>query len=294
MWYESGLPFDVKLAENLDLVLARVRSKKASMIIIDGLMGEGKTTEAVHVADYLNGAYEKIGVKQWKFNPAKAIDLETQYSMGGNKFLENIQIGMEKQLSVSLYDEGGDFNKRGSLTAFNQQLNRLFDTYRAFAIVPIICLPNAGVIDRELFLKGVPRMMIHCENRTATYGRYRAYSLWRYMFVLQKMQKSTVPQQAYVRTFPNFYGQFKDLPEERRALLEKIGKEGKKEILTNNVLKSRGLVSVRDMSRRLNLSTQHTNKLIRETGVKAEMEYKKIRYFHTSAIDTLLEAVRQK
>jgi hypothetical protein len=193
-----------------------------------------------------------------------------------------------------MYDEGGDFNKRGSLTAFNMQLNRIFDTYRAFQFVPIICLPNAGVVDRELYVKGVPRMIIHCEKRTAKQGTYRVYGLWRFMWVLQKMQKAPVPQQAYMKTRPNFYGQFLDLPEARRKELELISTQGKKDIITNNVLKNRGLISVGDMARRLSISKPHLNRMIRDNGIKAESEYKKVRYFSTHTINLISEQLTRK
>lgn len=294
MWYESGLPFDTTLAENLELLQERVKHNKASAVIIDGQMGEGKTTMACHIADFFNGAYEKVAPKKYIYNPFKAIDLRKQYAMGGEKFIENIQIAIDSQLVTSLYDEGGDFNRRGSLTAFNQQLNRIFETYRAFKFIPIICLPNASVIDRDLYLKGVPRIIIHCENRTDKYGRYRAYSLWRFMYVLQKMTKSPVPQQAYKRTYPNIFGQFLNLPEARQQELHKIGMEGKKQIITNNVLANRGLISIIDLARKANISRPHANRVIRDLGIKAEMEHKKVRYYTADQLQLIKENLKKK
>ena len=52
--YKHGLPFSEKLAENVKDLIARIDLNKASLIVIDGGVGEGKTTLAVHIADYVN------------------------------------------------------------------------------------------------------------------------------------------------------------------------------------------------------------------------------------------------
>lgn len=49
---------------NLDILKARVINGKASLIVIDGSgLGEGKTTFAVHIADYIQGAPIDLNVQ---------------------------------------------------------------------------------------------------------------------------------------------------------------------------------------------------------------------------------------
>jgi hypothetical protein len=264
------------------------------MIVLDGMQGEGKTTMAIHIADYLKGAYRRVSADKWEFDASKAVDLSRQYGMGGAKFVEVLQMCVDALLQQAIYDEGGDFNKRGALTEFNRLLNRIFETYRTFRICPIMSLPSASVLDKELFIKGIPRLCLHIENRSETYGNYRAYSLWRMMHVLHKMTKNVVPQQAYRKTYPNFYGQFLDLPPQRRDELRRISDEGKKEILTTNVLKQRGLVSMPDLAKQLNVTRQHLNFIIRKTNVSESNIHKRIRYFDSESVAKITAAMRGK
>jgi len=68
--------------------------------------------------------------------------------------------------NVIVYDEAGDFNTRASLTYFNQNMNRVFETYRALGIIVILCLPSFADIDTSLMKKKIARMLIHCYART--------------------------------------------------------------------------------------------------------------------------------
>ena len=48
MYNSTGLPFNGRLAKSINDQRIRIKKKKASMIIIDGGVGEGKTTLAYH------------------------------------------------------------------------------------------------------------------------------------------------------------------------------------------------------------------------------------------------------
>jgi hypothetical protein len=278
--FANGLPFDKTLARNLDILRDRINLNKAVLFVIDGNVGEGKTTLGIHVADYLNGAYVyNHNTNKYTLDKSKLIDLKKQFSMGGTAFQENLQICIEGRLNSLLYDEAGDFNRRGSLTKFNQQLNRVFDTMRTFGIPIGIILPSASVLDKALFINGVLRMCINTYGRTKYYGRYRCYSLYRAMYVMDKMKKMVVPQQAYAKTIANFYGQFLDLTPERAFELAKICDEGKKNILSANVLENRGLIPLNKLSDKLGITKQYTNYLLRKTNLKEQSTFKKMRYF---------------
>ena len=283
-YYSSGLPFDRTLAKNLDELIARIKIGKAVLVIIDGNVGEGKTTMLVHVLDYFNGAYVKNKQGYYDVVPEKLIDLRRQYAMGGNQFQEKLQMCIDSFLRALGYDEAGDFNKRGSLTGFNQQLNRVFETYRTFGIPVVVGLPSASVLDKDLFIKGIPRMTIHLENRQKNYGHYRVYSLYRMMHVMDKMKKAVVPQQSYAKTVPNFYGQFLDLPPARAKLLREISEEGKRAILTQGVLKNRGLVALPDLAKNFQITKQYANLIIRKLQIKENSTFKRVRYFDQDAV----------
>lgn len=274
--YSYGLPFSEKTGETLDSQMKRIKSKKASMILIDGGIGEGKTTLSVELADYINGG---------------EINFSKQLALGGDEFQEKLRICFDLKLPVLVYDEAGDFNSRGALTSFNRQLNRIFDTYRAFKIIVIVVLPNFAVLDQSLFDKQIPRVLIHCHNRK-NQGNYSVYSLKRMMYIKHKMKKIVVPFEAYRFTTPNHRGHFLDIAQARSIMLDKRSTAGKLDIITENVLKNQGLLTYQEISRKVKRSVDWTRRTISNKGLKHTQTYKKKKYFDNSVVDILVDERR--
>jgi hypothetical protein len=276
--YKNGLPFSSGLDKNLLALEKRIELKKASLLLVDGGVGDGKTTLTTHCGDFFEG---------------EAIDFKIQYAMGGEQFQEKLQMCIDSKKKVIIYDEAGDFNKRGSLTSFNQRLNRVFETYRGFKILVILALPNFGVLDQRLFDNRIPRLLLHAYNRGDKYGNYKAYSLFRMFYLRHKMQKLIVPPHAYGQVEPNFYGHFLDLRPKRSKLLEQISTEGKREVLNDNVLKNRGLFHTGQISVKLHKSRCWVTQKFKELNIKAEYVYKKKHYYPGEIIDILNEEVKK-
>lgn len=277
--YKHGLPFCKTLGRNLSRQQDRINKNKASLIIIDGGVGEGKTTLATHCADYLQG---------------EAILFKEQHAIGGKQFLSKLAICYQKKHPVIVYDEAGDFNRRGALSRFNAMLNRTFETYRAFKIIVILVLPNFGVLDNDLFDKKIPRLLLNCWDRNQKYGNYRAYSLYRMLYIKDKMKKLTVKPLAYKYTIPNFYGQFKDLIPERSAELDKISTEGKIKELKHAEIKVDGLVTYQEMGIKLACSIAKLRIELKELQVKPVRYYEKKAYFDEGVIDMLADYMDKK
>lgn len=55
-------------------------------------------------------------------------NIKEQVRQGGGDFLKGMDWCVENKRSVIVYDEAGDFNTRASLTYFNQNMNRVFET----------------------------------------------------------------------------------------------------------------------------------------------------------------------
>lgn len=266
--YKNGFPFSDGLSGNILALRKRIDAKKASLLIIDGGVGEGKTTLAVECAEEFQ---------------QKPLDFKQQYAMGGVQFQEKLQMCIDSELGVVIYDEAGDFNKRGSLTAFNQQMNRVFETYRTFKILVVLVLPYFGILDDSIFHKQIPRMLLNCYGRTRTYGNYRGYSLYRMFYLKDNFKKTVVVPQAYTKTRPNFYGHFKDLDPKRSAELERVSTEGKKLFLSENVIKNRGLLSPLEIAHKFGRSKQYINSIIKKMGLKETSRFKRVRYFDKDA-----------
>jgi hypothetical protein len=273
--YNHGLPFSTKLAENLDRLKERTqKKKKASLIIIDGGVGEGKTTLAAQIGAYIQEA---------------PIDFTKQIGMGGQQFVDKVKICFHEHLPVVIYDEAGDFNKRGALTKLNAMLNRVFETYRAFKIVVIVCLPNFNVLDNQLFENKIPRLLLHARGRTERQGNFRAYGLYRMLYIKHHMknQKIAVKEVAYDMVQPNFVGHFLDLTPDRSKLLDKLSTAGKVASLAQGQVKLDGLIDYKELAQRFGRSTNWTRIAVSKLKIKPSRVIKKTRYFSENCIDAL-------
>jgi hypothetical protein len=286
--YKNGLFFSSSLAKNLEGQKDRIKRRLASLMLIDGGVGQGKTTLAVHCVDYINSLY---GL------PPMDLDLRnhSQLAMGGEDFTRKFRECHEKKLPAIIYDEGGDFSKRGALTKFNAMLNRLFETYRGFKIIVIICLPNFNMLDNNLFDNKIPRMLLNLRNRTK-YGNYWGYSLsqmnWiRYWF--DKLPKGA-KHKCYSKCMANFHGQFKNLSPEREKALDKISTHGKRELLKKQEVQLSGLITYRELAIKIGRSIQWVRKHVYILKIKEARTIASVKYFNKSAVDQLSNVLEKK
>lgn len=277
--YDHGLPFSKGLDINLTDIKIRVEKNKAALIVIDGGVGEGKTTLAVEVSEYIMEA---------------EVIFKEQLAMGGSDFAKKLKICYKAGYIVIIYDEAGDFNKRGALTRFNAMLNRIFETYRAFKILVILVLPSFAVLDNSLFDKQIPRLLLHCEGRTDNYGDYKAYSLYRMFYIREKMKKLTVKPFAYNLVEPNFRGHFLDLKPERAKELDKFTISGKLDILDQGEITFDGMMSFYELSEKLEMSVSWIKKKMTALEVKEKKIYKNRKYFDQGVLDILAEVIEQE
>lgn len=248
MKYKHGQPFSEILSVNIKDGLDRVKLKKATCIIIDGGVGEGKTTLAVEIADYIN-----------ELNGFKEVDLteqgNKQVAMGGKDFSTKMRLCFQNKLPVIVYDEAGDYARKQAMTGFNAYLNRIFETYRAFKIVVIICLPNQYILDNTLFDNKIPRMLLHLYGRTANQGNFKGYSLTKMFYIRGLMRKIENKNYAYSEKVNacNFYGHFLDLSPERSKLLDKLTIKGKIDVLKSKEKDMGNLMSKQEIAEQLNM-----------------------------------------
>ena len=217
--FAPGVPVAGPMERNIDCMRERITRNKASLIIIDGGLGEGKTTLGIHLADLYQGS---------------EINLAVQYAMGGDDFRKKIELCASMGYGVIVYDESGDFGKRGALSKFNATLVRLFDTFRVYRVLVILILPLFNYLDNTLFDKQIPRLLLHCHSRDNSKGYYKAYSLRRMFYLKDKMSKLLLKPTAYTKVYPNFYGSFYGLYPERAKIVDELGSKYKRKI--NNPL----------------------------------------------------------
>ena len=284
--YKHGLPFSEILAVNIKDLVDRIKFNKASMVIVDGGVGEGKTTLAVEIADYVNSLYNFPDIKlELKDHP--------QLAQGGADFLKQLRVCYEKKLVVIVYDEAGDFNRRGALTRFNAMLNRTFETFRGFKILVILCLPSFSVLDSDIMNKQIPRLLLHTDNRTMESGNFRGYSLYRMMYIADKMKKLVVKPFAYDLVEPNFYGHFLDLDSKRAKNLDKISTKGKMEVLKKAEVRIEGLMNYSEISKKLGRSVIWARMVVSKLRIKPTRIISRVRYFDEAVVNRLADYLEE-
>jgi hypothetical protein len=280
--YKHGLPFGEKLAEELNDQIKRVEGKKASLVAIDGGVGEGKTTLGIEILDYYNA---KAGLQPVSLSKKE----HPQLAHGGAQFLEKIAFCHRHGLPCVGYDESGDFNTRGAMSRFNQMLNRGFETFRGFRIKVVLMLPLFKTLDNSLLDKKIVRLLIHCHSRGELYGEYQVYSLYRLYFVKRDMDKFPVPDYAYTKNESNSRGQFLNLPPEREKLLDEISTSYKLKEAEMASIKMEGIVSYSDISKRMGKSVIWAKKIISDLKIKHVRIHKCAKYFPEETINILTD-----
>lgn len=268
--------FNKRLPVNLDLLKDRIyNKKKASLIIIDGYQGEGKSTLAIQIAEY----YQQ-----------EEIDFNIQYAIGGKDFQTKFDLCIENKKQVIIYDEAGDFDKYSTYTDFNKVMTQFFRTFRTYKIFIILVLPNFNDLDPRLFKNGVPRLLIHCHKKSETSGQFSAYGLWRMEHLrlkLRTMSQKILPQEVYKYVRPNFKGEFYDLDPKKRALLDELSTKGKEDIKTNGRIKEQGLINIKQLSLGLGRSVLWVKQQISKGNIKPALSFKKSHYFEKETLQEL-------
>lgn len=272
-------------------ITKRIYKKKVAAIMIDGMSGEGKTTLAVRIAKVIEPDF----MENEKY--------KSRIGLGGSDFMrkanEVSKDGSEK-VRVVIYDESGDYNKKRVMSNFNHHMGRFFDTYRSSRILPIIIHTSFRDLDPSTLMeKGIIRGLYHCEKRERTIGYYRAYSLNRMWYIIEKMRKLTIPQHAYSYTDPNYYGCFKDLEESESKALETYCNGGKIEIRDKALeiisgqeanpkdVENDDLITVGDMMRITQRSSTTINGYIQRLGLKPVKKNGRTNLYSKSCIDLI-------
>lgn len=280
--YKNGKPYDAtELDHSINRQIQRVQQDKPSMILIDGIMGSGKTTLAVHLGDEINQKYNQTKID--------LINESIQYAIGGEDFTTKLRRCYEESKPVIIYDESGDFNRKGALTKFNRNIEQIFRTYRAYKIIVILVLPNFIVLTQDLFRDAVPRMLFHCGHRTNYYGIATCYSLYSMLFIMKQMRdrKTVIEQHSYNNGRPSFKTRFLDLEPERSQALKILSMKGKRDILIKSEIALQGLLSYEDMAHKLGKSKMTIRLRVSELKLKPSLEIKKTKYFNQDTLITL-------
>ena len=92
------------------------------------------------------------------------------------------------------------------------------------------------------------------------------------------MSKTKDIPSTYNQVYPNYKERFLDLKPERAEQLEKISLEGKKGILSENIIKAKGYLNIKDISRKLLRSPRWVKDKISKHDFKSTLIYRRTKY----------------
>jgi len=181
-----GFPLNPKLRENLDIIKDSVLNKRNDfLIIIDGRVGEGKTTLATQIAKYLN---PKNSLSKVCFHQPQLLKAFKEAKKG----------------DVIMLDEAIDINSRSAMSQWNKDVMKILAKIRSKQLFIIFNLPSIFDLDRSIALHRAS-MLIHCYSPSfGKKGYFKAYfqKEIKLLYILGKKYYT------YAKPYPNFQGTF--------------------------------------------------------------------------------------
>lgn len=258
--YDNGYSYTDPLPEWIERAGSLVREKKASIILVDGELGNGKSTLAVNMARQLDPGFK-----------ATEESYRLRYTMGGRQFRDGFIRAFEGGAKVIVFDESGaDYTSRGALSALNSQLNRVFQMSRQFGLVIFLVLPNIVLLDRQLFRIGAHRFTVHVHSSKANkYNSFRVFGREETIFLHNRLQDELNPRRAYFSPsiLSNYDGNALPAPPAHQALIDKIGLEYKVENI--KALSAGTGLTLDEVSHKLDVSRITLNSYMNRLGIKS-------------------------
>ena len=214
----NNKPFNGWISRDIEIARKRVQEdNKPCAILIISPPGRGKTTLAVHLAE----EYQQ-----------RKIDFKKQLGNGFEDFNRVLAFAREDDdISVIIYDEGGDVDKRRWMSDTNYKIRRILQLYRGYKKLLIMCIQDFSLLDESVLNTEVFQLMYFIPKRLRNYAHYSCYSLNRMYWLLSNMKKLKNKSWAYSVVDPNYRGLFKNLDPERAKELEVFSLGGKSELL---------------------------------------------------------------
>lgn len=291
--YSTGLYWSKKeLTQSIDEIIdLRIKMNLPAVLIIDGGQGQGKNTLAVHIMDYINSRYNL---------PPVQLELKEhiQIALGGEEFISNFSKAIKLGLPCIQYDEAGDYNKGSSLSYFNYQITKIFQKIRSGNMIILMTLPNLNVLDNRLFMDEIIRGSLHLHGRMKTkkWGNIKVYDSQMTDWIRYHFGNLPAPLKhlCYNNVVPLFECIFKDLPKDRARKLKLLSDEGKAKERLKSELQLKGLVSVNEISQKVNRSIIWIRQYIYKHKIKSTLTSNRVKYYHKSYIDQINNHIVEK
>jgi len=291
--YKNGFPWHRDFYTNCleEQIKERIEINMPSVILIDGGQGQGKTTLAVHTADYFN---KKTGLPPLDLK----INSHNQIGMGGVDFVSKFNRAHRSNVPVLIYDEAGDYSRGSTLTWFNLQMSKLFQKIRSANMHIILCLPNFNILDNRLFDDECIRGAIHCHSRqiTKTCGNFDVYDMEQISWIRHWYDRLPRARRhsCYSMVSPLFQSHFKNLPKIRAKQLAILSNYGKDKERQSAEINMKGLISNKDIMRYFQRSYIWVQTMLHKYKLEPETKLGKVNYYSKSILDVLEKYIQTK
>lgn len=253
------------------------------VIYIDGGQLSGKTTLAVQAIDYVN---KKTGKPEMDLEDVDNV----QYAMGGEQFLKKLPEASKAGYRIVVYDEAGDYARKGAMTRFNKTMDMAIDKMRAWKCVIIfICHYFPKQVTSEMIDKGLASCLIHCisRNPNSSFTSVKVYDKESISYMVNYWIKFVkVPGHIY-RLTPNFTFDFHDITPERSRLLATLGMKKKKESWDLSEIRLNGLMTQQEIASQLRVSHSWVKTKLKLIGEEAEKVYKNKKFYGLQVVESL-------
>ena len=281
---ENNTPFNTpeRIYKFLKGALTNIHDNIPAVITIDGGQGSGKTTLAVELADAINHLTGKPELNLLETE-------NTQYGLGAEQFLKKLPKSSSEGYLVNIYDEGGDYSRKGALSRFNKAMDQAMATVRVYKSIIIIIVHDFAKLPREMYDKQIVTVLIHCKQRTpgSGYSTAEIYDYNNLCYVLDNKKNVKVPEHAYKGA--NWHFRFKDLHPQRSQQLAKLCSIKKKELWENTQIKMEGYLTYKELSIKTRKGQSTIKKILTKLGIKPDTKYKKKNYYNPAIIDTIIK-----
>jgi hypothetical protein len=258
--YDNGYPYTDPLPAFVDRAVYHVQQQHlASLIIVDGGLGSGKSTMAAQMLRQIDPGF--VATKE---------SFKLRYLLGGTALMETAVKAHKQGVKGLIFDEAGiDLSSRSAMSTMNRNLNGFFQLYRALSLVVILVLPSVRILDKQVYEFDIHRFQVHTHSKLhGSYNRYRLWDRKAMKFLRLNLEQRVDSRDAYFSRsgFSNGDGFSKGLPKDYQDLLDSFGLEAKKERLLG--LGGREGLTLKDACGRLKVTPHQLRPLLFKHGVK--------------------------
>jgi len=264
----------------------RKSMRKPNLILIDGVSSSGKTTLGVHLMDAIN--------KSNGFPPVDLSKDTLQIGTGTHDFISKLTKCADAGYPCIMFDEAGEYNKRGWNSMLNRVMDSILDTFRAYNIIIVMILHDFSELPKHVWTTRIVNLLIHLKERKSCYGRAYFYKQKRMYWVIKFKKDSVFPEDAYNKEHFNVKILFRNLSQERSDQLNVLSTAHKRNKLQNSEVKLKGLITYEEIHEKTGRSISWIKTQVSKLKINPEHMYKKKKYYNPNIVDRMNYMVKRK